>query len=536
MSMLEADRGGIHVASLRALLAMHAVNTASGMGFSTVPHAALAMGCSEHRAGKLLSEALGLAELPGGLEAVECGLLSVEQSATVVSQLAPVPLEVRLAVWRRLQARLCEQGVLPPARLSELLRRWIGQTDPEGAQERRRSAEDGRRVDYRRREDGLGDLFAFGFRGPDLQAVLSRVAVRSAPVGIWDDRTADQRRFDALKDLLLGRESLPLEAERPACAAAGSAAPCGCLPGAPVPCGVEVLVHLRWETGLGMSDEPAELVGHGPLEPDLLQDLLLAAPRLRAVWTDEHGVPVAVDDRVVVPPRGDPQALRQALLDLAERPPPVRQPRAPDDHDGMGTAPADPAPNQHPPGAPGPYRPPRRVRRLMNVRAPRCEWPGCGARAVRCDAEHDRAWPDGPTCACNLGPCCRRHHRVKQCGWAKTRHLGGSLTWTSPTGRTWLSPAQHPPPQPANRPLRPVPTPSPWDALDPQQLDELLWELDLLPDDLSNTTVAVDEDVPDSDRLGHRIAKADTRWTLDLDDPYRWLPPERAAGSAACRG
>jgi hypothetical protein len=536
----ELDRGAQHVASLRRVLRLHAVHSAAGMSFSTVPHAALAMGCSEHRAGRLLAEALALAELPGGLEAVECGLLTVEQSGTVVTLLAPLPWEVRLAVWRRLQARLGVQGVLPPARLGELLRRWIGQTDPEGAQERRRSAEDGRRIEYRRRDDGLGELFALGFRGPDLQAVLSRIAARSAPVSIWDDRTADQRRFDVLKDLLLGRESLPLDAEPIACPAGGGVAGCGCRPGAPVPCGAEVLVHLRWETGLGTSDEPAELVGHGPLEPDLLSELLLAAPRLRAVWTDEHGTPVAVDDRVVVPPRGDPQALRQVLLDLPGRTPPARQPRTPDDHpppssaaDGQSARAAGGGPQDahapggstsgHPPDDADPYRPPRRVRRLTTVRAPRCEWPGCGARAVVCDAEHDRAWPDGPTCACNLGPCCRRHHRVKQCGWVKTRHRGGSLTWTSPTGRAWLSPAQHQPPAGPTRPLRPVPTPSPWDELNPGELDDQLRALDLLPhDDLRNTAVNLDRDVPDSDRLGHRIGN-DTRWTLDLENPYLWI-------------
>jgi hypothetical protein len=536
LAMLEAARGATHASELRTVLRMHAVYSSSGMSFSTVPHAALAMGCSENRAGRLLAEGLGLAELPGGLEAVECGLLTVEQSGVVVAQLAPVPLEVRLQVWRRLQARLYEQGVLPPARLTELLRRWVISADAEGAEERRRQAEDGRRVEYRRREDGLHDLFGLGFRGPDMQAILSRVTARSQPVGIWDDRTADQRRFDALKDLLLGRESLPLnhdhdhDHDRPV---DRSAAPCGCLPGAPVPCGAEVLVHLRWEAGVGMSDEPAELVGHGPIEPDLVGELLLAAPRLRVVWTDEHGVPVAVDDRVVVPPRGDPQAVRQALLHLARRPPPPRHPRAPDDHawtpDPAATA-SEPLANAghveapRPEEEPGPYRPPRRVRRLMTARAPRCEWPGCGARAVVCDAEHDLAWPAGATCACNLGPCCRRHHRVKQCGWVKTRHRDGSLTWTAPTGSSWLSPAQHPPPELATRLLRPVPTQDPLGELDPQQLEETLWDLGLLPDDdLRSSHTPGDQDVPDSDRLGHRLVHGDTRWTLDLQNPYLWI-------------
>ena len=58
----------------------------------------------------------------------------------------------------------------------------------------------------------------------------------------------------------------------------------------------------------------------------------------------------------------------------------------------------------HPTGTPGAYRVPTRLRRFLQVRSPRCEWPGCGARAARCDQDHDRAWPHGPTCACNLGP------------------------------------------------------------------------------------------------------------------------------------
>ena len=124
----------------------------------------------------------------------------------------------------------------------------------------------------------------------------------------------------------------------------------------------------------------------------------------------------------------------------------------------------------------------------------------------------------------NLGPCCRRHHRVKQCGWTKTRHRNGSLTWTSPTGRTWLSPAQHDPPQPAARPLPALPTGTPWDELSPNQLDDELASLGLLPDDhLSNHHPPVDAEPADSDRLGRRLLHHDTRWTLDLGDPYRWL-------------
>ncbi|HET9517967.1 MAG TPA: hypothetical protein VFO77_09605, partial [Actinoplanes sp.] len=387
---------------------------------------------------------------------------------------------------------------------------------------------------------------------------------------------AEQRRFDAFRDLLLGRDQLPLQDGDGPCQTgcgcrAGQAAPCGCRPGQPVPCGAALAVHVPLGGALGTTDEPAELVGHGPLEPDLLAELLLSAPRLRPVWVGQDGTPVAVGDRVIVPDRGDRGSVRDALLRLASPPPPELQPRHPQDHaldhrpdrsrdhppaaqrdhppDGPPDPPSDPpsgppsagtpAPAAPPPGAahpadsPGGYRPPRRLRRLIAARAPRCEWPGCGARAVRCDAEHDLAWPDGPTCACNLGPCCRRHHQVKQHGWTKTRTDAG-VRWTGRTGRDRLAPSQHEPVAEPVRPLPAVPTPSPLDELSPLQVEAELAALDLLPtDDWTNHLPPADHEPEDTepgdtDRLGHRLLHTDIGWTLDLADPYRWLDPEAA--------
>jgi hypothetical protein len=150
LAVQELSHGAAHAGQLRTLLRLHAVGRAAGMELSTVPHAALAMGCSEHRAGQLLSEALLLGELPGALEAVECGLLTVEQSCTIVRLLEPLPFALRGQVWVRLQSRLLAEAdcgsVLPPARLSELLRRWVQQADPADATERRQRAEQGRRL------------------------------------------------------------------------------------------------------------------------------------------------------------------------------------------------------------------------------------------------------------------------------------------------------------------------------------------------------------------------------------------------------
>jgi hypothetical protein len=172
------------------------------------------------------------------------------------------------------------------------------------------------------------------------------------------------------------------------------------------------------------------------------------------VWVDpDTGVPVAVDDQVWSPGR-DPAALRRALAAMRTGPAPEsRHPIHPDDHE-QGSQPTRPRVLTRPHLAdPGGYLPPKRLKQLARVRAPRWEWPGCGRRASRaagtpCDLDHDLAWPFGPTCACNLGPLCRRHHRIKQQGWTKHRHADGSVRWTDPTGRSWTSPHQHPRPQP----------------------------------------------------------------------------------------
>jgi hypothetical protein len=151
----EAVRGQVHAGALRDVLELHRINGSAGFEFNTVAQVALVLGCSEHRAGQLLGDALGLEMLPGALEALECGLLAVEQSRVLVSATDPLPVEQRVRVWERLQDRLLadlEQAVVrPPARLGELLRRYAIEADPAAATERRKSAEADGSVGYRRR-------------------------------------------------------------------------------------------------------------------------------------------------------------------------------------------------------------------------------------------------------------------------------------------------------------------------------------------------------------------------------------------------
>ncbi|MDT7539775.1 MAG: hypothetical protein QOI82_3360 [Actinomycetota bacterium] len=467
----ERQRSIDQAEQLADALALHRTLDVAGMGLSTAAQLALLMGCSEHRANSLLAEARVLQRL-GALEPMRHGLMTVEQARVVADVLGVVDDALAISLWERLHDRLArdlqDSIVRPPARLRELLRGWLIAADPDGQVELQRSdAQDTADVELWKRDNGLVDLVIRSLSAADAQACADRVEQRAQPTGPDDDRPAGIRRRDAARDLLLGRTALPFDPVTGE--VAGEVSDFCCPPGSAAPCGANVFVHVLVASALEESTQPAELVGHGPIDPAVLTDLLLADPVLHRVWVDGNGVPVAVDDRTWRPGRGDPTALEQALCEMRQGPPPdERHPRHPDDHpDPPMSLPPGPRVLRKPHLAdPGAYRPSARQKRLLRARAPRCEWPGCGRRASRavaagCDLDHDLAWPFGPTCACNLGPLCRRHHRIKQLGWLKQRRPDGSIRWTNPVGRTWTSPHQHPRPA-APRPGREPVAPGVW--------------------------------------------------------------------------
>ncbi|WP_264632356.1 HNH endonuclease signature motif containing protein, partial [Microbacterium hydrothermale] len=106
------------------------------------------------------------------------------------------------------------------------------------------------------------------------------------------------------------------------------------------------------------------------------------------------------------------------------------------------------------------------IDRHLRARDRHCRWPGCTTPAIRCEIDHthDHAL-GGPTDTTNLAALCQRHHTQKHhTRWAVRQHPGGVLHWTSPTGRTYTdeplpySPAIHflpddpPPPDPHQPP------------------------------------------------------------------------------------
>ena len=92
------------------------------------------------------------------------------------------------------------------------------------------------------------------------------------------------------------------------------------------------------------------------------------------------------------------------------------------------------------------YEPSRPLARLVRTRDAHCTGIGCDRPAAACDLDHRDPWPLGPTSAGNLASVSRRCHQAKTRSWRLHRHPDGSSTWTSPTGRSYPTPAPWDPP------------------------------------------------------------------------------------------
>ncbi len=160
-----------------------------------------------------------------------------------------------------------------------------------------------------------------------------------------------------------------------------------------------VQVVVPYSTLTGADEQPAELVGHGPIPASLAREAAAGG-----VWR-----------RLVTDP------LSGTLLDH-----------------GRTT-----------------YHPPAGLADHVRARDVHCRFPGCRRRAADAELDHIVAWSDGgPTSEPNLAACCTHHHRLKThaAGWHVHAHPDGRLTWTTPTGHRHTT---------APHDYRPDPAPTP---------------------------------------------------------------------------
>ncbi len=190
------------VGQVRAVVASY--NRATARDREFVPdEAALALRVSPMTGAGITAEALQAAELPGLLEAVDAGVLTVRHVKAVLRELAAVDLtlEQRQAVVLVLLARY--RGELP-GQLSALTRRLILTVDRAAARAREERARRSRRVRFLPGVDGQASIWAQGPAAMIAAIQASLEATLPLEIGGGDERSTDERTFDLFVDLLTG--------------------------------------------------------------------------------------------------------------------------------------------------------------------------------------------------------------------------------------------------------------------------------------------------------------------------------------------
>ena len=371
----------------------------------------------ETAAASLIDHARTLTErAPRTLAAVSGGVCSWRHAVVLATHVADLDPGAARAVE---SAVLTEATTATPAQFDLAVRRARDLAHPVPIEVRHSDAVTRRGVWVEPGRDGMAWLTAH-LPAVFAHAMSDRLGNASALLrAAGDVRTTAQLRADVLTDLLLDDGTLDLPAATLSDAhidhdgaggADGAEGGGGADPTTPARAGAprllsmgslaplarsirpRVSVTVPVLTMLGLSDAPAMLDGHTPIDADTARALCAHAPSFRRILTHpETGAVLSV---------------------------------------GRTT-----------------YAPPADLKALLAVRDATCRFPGCTRPAHRTDVDHTTAWADGGlTEAANLAHLCRRHHVLKhQTRWTVQQvaapaddaaGLGGVLEWTSPTGRT----------------------------------------------------------------------------------------------------
>ncbi|SEN16523.1 HNH endonuclease signature motif containing protein [Cryobacterium luteum] len=219
--------------------------------------------------------------------------------------------------------------------------------------------------------------------GDDLQAVYTRVTDAAISLqGPDEPRTLSQLRADVAIDLL-----------QQGVTASGLGAGLG----ASFTAGANVNITVPVLTLMGKSEEPGELEGYGPIDPETARRLAGTATSFLRILTHPHtGI----------------------VLDVSAEP----------------------------------FRVPAALKKYLRLRDGTCRFPGCTRSAGHSDLDHtiDRQF-GGPTTATNLHFLSPAHHNLKHFSdWKPIADPDGTLHWTSPAGKHYATdPATRVKPPPA---------------------------------------------------------------------------------------
>jgi Domain of unknown function (DUF222) len=337
--------------------------------------------------------------------------------------------------------RAVEARILPAAgqqttgQLRAALGRAVLAVDPQAAVRRREEAQKDPRVRRWQEDAGTAALAGYGLPPADVLQADQRItdhALRLRDAGL--PGSLEELRARAYLDVLLGLDSAP-PADPGQPAAPDVTRPQPNSQPAPSPTArrsdsapsprrrlpARVTLTLPLLTQLGLTAEPGNVAGFGPVDPALARELAVVAT----------GHPAS---RFCVTVTGrDGQAIGHGCVPG----------RPPDHSDSPGFTvtisplAGDDCDHRHQEAA---YQPSRKLRHLIWARSATCCAPGCRRPAAQCDLDHTVPYDQGGrTCECDLAPLCRHHHRVKQSeGWRLEQPSPGTMCWTTPAGRRYL--------------------------------------------------------------------------------------------------
>lgn len=348
----------------------------SAQEMSKVAQVACALTIGERAAAALLGESHALTtSLPAAFDALRTGAIGWQHARTMVDEtagLTPAAVSALEAHFFGPDAgRGAAPGELVPSRFRRKLRAWRERHHPESLEERHAKSVADRRVEFSPDRDGMAWLSLY-LPGDTALAVWNKsTALARGLQGPREPRNLSQLRADIAAGLLLGSANQD----------AGDV---------PSP-KADVLVTVPVLSFLGITDEPAEIDGLGPVPPSM-------ARRLVANGANSFY-------RVLVDPRDG------APLEIGRTS----------------------------------YRLPEALKRWLKMRDGRCTFPGCSNHSLDNETDHLTAWERGGTTGIsNLGQACPKHHRLKhRRAWRPTQATKDQPPgWISPVGRYY--PAEHP--------------------------------------------------------------------------------------------
>ncbi len=435
---------------------------------------AFALTLTGRSAGRLLALAMALDRLPATRAALEAGQIDERRAEIIADELAGLDDEQAVAVEAALigKAAGLTSGQLRPA-----VRRAVLAVNPGAAKQRKDEALKDARVEAFTETAGTAALCGRDLPPAEVLAAdtnLTALAQDMRQAGI--EGSLDELRACAYLHLLTGHDPDTLlaavaarrDGEQGASAGtpgdgadgpgqAGEGTPAGTPAAGPAGPGPRlrgtVNLTLPLATWLGWSRSPGDAAGFGPLDAE--------DSRTVAAWLARH--PATQWCLTLTGPAG------HALAHGCARTSPGPGGPRPGGLGSGGPRPGRAGRENSPPSATGPpgawdwltgisltplqtrdcthprqsraYQPPASLRHLIQIRNATCTAPGCRRPAVACDLDHTVPHHRGGlTCECNIGPACRRHHRTKQAPhWTLTHHQPGTLTWTTPAGRSYTT-------------------------------------------------------------------------------------------------